>query len=37
MPSYDGAKKGSTPKDSYSPRMKLANALAVISDEEDDK
>ena len=36
-PSYDGAKKGSTPKDSNSPRMKLANALAAISDEEDDE
>ncbi len=36
-PSYDGAKKGSTPKDLNSPRMKLANALAAISDKEDDE
>ena len=35
-PSYDRAKKESKPKDSNSPRMKLANALAAISDEEDE-
>ena len=36
-PSYDRAKKESQPKNSNSPKMKLANALAVIWDMEDDK
>ncbi len=36
-PSYDRAKKESQPKNSNSPKMKLANALAAISDTEDDE
>jgi prefoldin subunit 5 len=36
-PSHDDAKKGSKPKNSNSPKMKLANALAAISDEEEDE
>ena len=35
--SYDCAKEELKPKKSNSPRMKLANALAAISDSEDDK
>ena len=36
-PSYDRAKKESQPRNSNSPKMKLANALAAISDTEDDE
>ena len=36
-PSYDCAKKESKPKNSNSPSMKLAQALAAISDDEDDE
>ncbi len=36
-PSYDRVKKELKPKNSTSPRMKLAQALAAISDDEDEE